>query len=115
MGGTALTVVVIALVQLPTEARPPLLTGCTACRSTMGRLGYARCEDAAMGEYGRIVGESSGAVGGGRDSGSTDVGGDVMGVFADLLDQIAALPVEVLVVLAAVVMIGGVVMSLRPS
>jgi len=98
----------------PRLARP-LVTGCTACRSTMGRLGYVRCEDAAMGEYGRIVGEGSGAVGGGRGSDSTDEGGDVMGVFSNLLDQIGALPVEVFVVLAAVVMIGGVVMSLRPS
>jgi len=80
----------------------------------MGRLEYVRCEDAAMGEYGRTVGETTGVAGGGGNS-STDLGGDAMGVFSDLLDQIGALPVEIFVVLAAVVMIGGVVMSLRPS
>ena len=68
-----------------------------------------------MGEYGRIVGESSGAVGGRSGSGSSDLGGDVMGAFSDLVDQVAALPIEVLVVVIAVVLVGGLAMSLRTS
>lgn len=71
-----------------------------------------------MGEYGRIVGETSGSVGGGGSSaggGSADLGGDAMSALSGLLDQVAALPVEVMVVIAAVVMVGGIAMSLRPS
>ena len=67
-----------------------------------------------MGEYGRTVGETSGAVGGGG-GGSSDPFGAVMDVASDLLDQIAALPMEVVVVFVAAVIIGGVVMSLRTS
>ena len=68
----------------------------------------------AMGEYGRIVGESSGAVGGGS-GGSSDLGGDVMGAFSDLLDQVATLPAEVLILIVAAVMVGGFAMTLRRS
>ena len=68
-----------------------------------------------MGEYGRIVGESSGAVGGRGGSGSSDLGGDVMGALSDLVDQVATLPIEVLVVIIAVVLVGGLAMSWRTS
>jgi hypothetical protein len=67
-----------------------------------------------MGEYGRVVGETSGTVGGSGGR-STDLGGDVMRVFSDLFDQVAALPTELVIVAVAVVFIGGIVLTLRPS
>jgi hypothetical protein len=68
-----------------------------------------------MGEYGRTVGETSGAVGGGGGGGSSDPFGAVMSKVSDLFDQIFALPTEIVVVFAAVVIIGGVLMSLRTA
>ena len=67
-----------------------------------------------MGEYGMTVGETSGAVGGGG-GGSSDPFGALMGAVSDVFDQIAALPTEVVVVLVAAVIVGGVVMSLRTA
>jgi len=68
-----------------------------------------------MGEYGRVVGESSGAVGGIGDGGSSDLGGDVMGALSDLVDQVVTLPTEIMVVVIAVVVVGGLAMSWRTS
>lgn len=71
-----------------------------------------------MGEYGRIVGEGSGAVSGGGSSkggGSGDLGSEAMGAFSDLVDQVGALPAELVIVVVAVVLISGIFMSLRPS
>ena len=47
-------------------------------------------------EYGRVVGESTG-VAGGRGGGSRDVTGQVMDAVTDAIDQVAALPAEVLI------------------
>ena len=68
-----------------------------------------------MGEYGRTVGETSGAVGGGGRGGSSDPFDAVMGTLSDVFDQILALPTEVVVLLVAVVIIGGFLMSLRTA
>ena len=56
-----------------------------------------------MGEYGRVVGETSGA-GGGRGGGG-DLGGDIMNAITGAFDQVAALPTELLVVVAAILVI----------
>ena len=55
-------------------------------------------------EYGRIVGESSGA-GGGRGGGTGDVTGQVMDAVSDAIDQVASLPPEVLVAGAVLALI----------
>jgi hypothetical protein len=55
-------------------------------------------------EYGRIVGESTSV--GGRSGGSGDVTGQIMDAVSDAADQVAALPPEMLVVLAVVAVIG---------
>ena len=69
-----------------------------------------------MGEYGRTVGETSGAAGGGGGGGrSSDPFDAVMGAASDLFDQLAALPIEIVVVIVAAVIIGGFAMSLRTS
>jgi hypothetical protein len=65
-----------------------------------------------MGEYGRIVGESSGA-GGGGGGGSSDITGQVMSAIADIADQIVALPPEVLVGMLVVALIGGTLLFWR--
>ena len=67
-----------------------------------------------MVEYGGIVREGGGA-GGGRGGPGFDVGGNVMDFFSDLVERIAALPPEVLLVAVAAVLIGGLVISLRTS
>ena len=81
----------------------------------MGQPACARCEDSAMGEYGRVVGESSGKVGGIGDGGRSDMGGDVMGALSDLVNQIVTMPPEIIVLLVAAVMVGGVAMTWRAS
>jgi hypothetical protein len=53
-----------------------------------------------MGEYGRVVGQGSGV--GGR-SGPTDLTGQVMAAFSDIVDTIAAQPPEILLGVAAVI------------
>lgn len=45
-------------------------------------------------EYGRIVGESTGTAG--RGGGTGDVTGQVLDAISDAIDQVAALPTEVL-------------------
>ena len=65
-----------------------------------------------MGEYGRVVGETSGA-GGGRGGGGGDLGGDIMNAITGAFDQVTALPTELLVVVAAVLVIGGAIIALR--
>jgi hypothetical protein len=64
-----------------------------------------------MGEYGRIVGQSSGASGGG--GGGTDLTGQVMGAISDAVDQVASLPPEMLVGIAVVVLIVGMLVFRR--
>lgn len=60
-----------------------------------------------MGEYGRIVGEGSGVGSRGGGGGSGDVTGQVMSAVSDAIDQVAALPTEVLVLIAAFALIAG--------
>jgi hypothetical protein len=67
-----------------------------------------------MGEYGRIVGESTGAAGGGG-GGSFDPVGMVMDWVSGAIEAIGSLPTEILVILMAAVVIGGFVMAWRPS
>ena len=64
-----------------------------------------------MGEYGQIVGQGSRAAGG-RGGGSQDLGAQIADVISDLIDRIAALPPEVLVVGAAVIL-GGLLVFRR--
>lgn len=68
-----------------------------------------------MVEYGGVVSQGTGAVAGSSSSRSWDLGRDVMGVFSDLVDQIAALPPEGVVIVAAIVMLGGFVLTRRPA
>lgn len=63
-----------------------------------------------MGEYGRIVGGGGGS---GRGGGSGDLTVDVMATVQDIIDQIAALPPEMLIVIVAAVMIGGMLVLRR--
>jgi hypothetical protein len=66
-----------------------------------------------MGEYGRVVGQGSETARGtaGKSGGGvTDLGGDVVGTIGNAIDQVAALPPEVLLLLAAAVLIGFVVL-----
>ena len=63
-----------------------------------------------MGEYGRIVGESSGAGGGGF---SRDLTGQVMAALSDAIDGLASLPPEAMIALAAVAILGLVVFYRR--
>ncbi len=59
-----------------------------------------------MSEYGRIVGQGSGATGG-RGGGSGDLTGQVMNAVTDVVDQVAGLPPEMLVGLVAVILVVG--------
>lgn len=63
-----------------------------------------------MGEYGRIVGGSSGS---GRGGGGGDLTVDIMATVQDILDQIAAQPPELLVAILAVVVVGGLLVLRR--
>lgn len=68
-----------------------------------------------MGEYGAVVGQSTGAVagaGGGRSSGLV---GDIMDMASGLLDGLTAVPLELMVVVVAVIVGGSFVLSLRSS
>jgi hypothetical protein len=68
------------------------------------------CEDDAMAEYGNVTGQGTEAIaGGGRGSGGFDVGG----MFSNLMDSISSLPMEMVLVAAAVVIVGGLVVSFR--
>lgn len=64
-----------------------------------------------MGEYGRVVGQSSG--GSGRSGGSSDLTGQVMAAVTDAFEQIAALPPEMLIGAAVAIMIGGMLIFRR--
>ena len=66
-----------------------------------------------MAEYGAVVSQNSGAVTSGAGSRSFDLGREAMGVVSDLVDRIASLPPEVLVVMAAIVLVGGFMMTRR--
>ena len=67
-----------------------------------------------MVEYGRTTGQSTGATGGGGGSFSIS-GDDIISVFKDLIDQVASLPVEVMVLGVGAIIAGGVFMTLRAS
>jgi hypothetical protein len=58
-----------------------------------------------MAEYGRIVGQGTGM--GGRSGGSGDLTGQIMSAVGDIVDQIASQPPEILLGVAAVMIIGG--------
>ena len=58
-----------------------------------------------MAEYGRIVGQGTGA--GGRSVNSGDVVGQIMAAVSDIVDKIASQPPEILLGFAAVMIIGG--------
>jgi len=53
-----------------------------------------------MGEYGRVVGESSGL--GGRGGGSGDITSQVMNAIGDAVDAVVSQPPEILVGMAVV-------------
>jgi hypothetical protein len=55
-----------------------------------------------MGEYGRVVGQSSGVGGGG---GSGDVTGQIMNALGDAVDAVASQPPEILAGIAVVLLI----------
>lgn len=56
-----------------------------------------------MTEYGRIVGQSSGATG--RGGGSGDVTGQVMDAITNVVDEIASQPPEILIGLGIVAVV----------
>jgi hypothetical protein len=58
-----------------------------------------------MAEYGRIVGQGTGV--GGRSGGSGDLTGQIMAAVGDIVERIASQPPEILLGVAAVVIIGG--------
>ena len=58
-----------------------------------------------MAEYGRIVGQGTGV--GGRSGSSGDVTSQIMAAVSDVVERIASQPPEILLGLAAVVIIGG--------
>jgi len=64
-----------------------------------------------MGEYGRIVGQSTGVSGGGGGRG--DLTGEVMAAVSGAIDQIASQPPEVLLGLVAVVLVVGMLVFRR--
>jgi hypothetical protein len=63
-----------------------------------------------MVEYGGAVRQSGDTVGGG---GSFDFGSQITDAFGDLVDRIATLPPEMLVLIAAIMMVGGFVFFYR--
>lgn len=65
-----------------------------------------------MFEYGGVTRQGGGG-GGGGGSGSFDVGGAVMDTVTDLFERVAALPPEMLVLVVAAMMIGGLVLQRR--
>jgi hypothetical protein len=54
-----------------------------------------------MGEYGRVVSQGSGTGGG------LDGGGDVTSIVSDIVARIAGQPPEILIAIAAIVIVGG--------
>jgi hypothetical protein len=66
-----------------------------------------------VGEYGGVVRQSTSAGGGGSGGGFGDVGHEVMNSLADLVDRVLALPPEMLLVIAASVAIGGLLVFRR--
>jgi hypothetical protein len=64
-----------------------------------------------MVEYGNVVGQGSGAVGGG--GGSFDVTDQIMGALSDVIDRIASLPPLVLVAIAGIMILGWLAWSRR--
>jgi len=65
-----------------------------------------------MVEYGGVVRQGSGASAGG---GSLDVGDDVIGAFSDLFERVAALPPEILLLIAGVLVVGWFAMYRRTA
>jgi hypothetical protein len=72
-------------------------------------------EEQAMVEYGETVGEATGTGsgdGGSSGGGSFDVGSDIVTAATDVVDRVASLPPEVLL-LAAVVFLAGLLVLRR--
>jgi hypothetical protein len=63
-----------------------------------------------MTEYGRIVGESS-RVGGGGGGGSHDLAGQVLATLSDAVDQVLAVPPEILLAIVAVIIVGWILLK----
>jgi hypothetical protein len=83
--------------------RPERIGGEPLTGSNEGVVGRRwRWHHASM-EYGQVVGQSTGIVGGG---GSGDITAQVMNALENVVDQVAALPPPVLIAIAAVVVIG---------
>jgi hypothetical protein len=59
-----------------------------------------------MVEYGNAVGQGSGASGSGGGGGSIDVGRDIANAVSDAVHQVSALPPEALLLIAAVILTG---------
>jgi hypothetical protein len=69
----------------------------------------SRWQDAAMSEYGRIVGESSKVGGGG--GGSHDLASQVLATLSDAVDQVLAVPPEILLAVVAVIIVGWILLK----
>ena len=63
-----------------------------------------------MAEYGNVTGQGTEAIAGGSRGGG---GFDVGGMFSNLMDSLASLPMEMVIVVVAMVMVGGLVVSFR--
>jgi hypothetical protein len=66
-----------------------------------------------MVEYGGAVRQGGDLAGGG--GGSFDAVGQVMDVLSDLVDRVVTLPPEMLVLVAAIMMVGGLIFFRRPA
>jgi hypothetical protein len=66
-----------------------------------------------MVEYGGAVRQSGDMVGGG--GGSFDAVDQVMGALSDLADRVASLPPEMILLIAAILFIGGLIFFRRPG
>lgn len=64
-----------------------------------------------MVEYGQTIGRGA-AGGGGGGGGRTEVGADVAAAFSDVVDRVAALPPEILLV-GVVLILGGLLVLRR--
>jgi hypothetical protein len=76
--------------------------------------GCAGCDDAAMVEYGHGVSEVSGGAGGGGGlggGGPDDLGAAAVSGISNAVDKIAALPPEMLLLGAILVLVGLVVLK----
>jgi hypothetical protein len=63
-----------------------------------------------MVEYGNGVSQATGATGGGGGGGSTDLVGSAVHFVSDAVDRVAALPPEVLIGAAVILLVGFLVL-----